>query len=74
MISGNTKNQDQPLLTLQDVESLFSSSSSSNDDDEEEDPESLMHLPASRAAAIAAERRSRLKQGIGSSSADVLRE
>lgn len=73
MISGNTKNQDQPLLTLQDVESLFSSSSS-NDDDEEEDPESLMHLPASRAAAIAAERRSRLKQGIGSSSADVLRE
>ncbi|XP_015575743.2 E3 ubiquitin-protein ligase SHPRH [Ricinus communis] len=53
-ISGNTKNQDQQLLTLKDVESLFTSTVPKGD---EELTESLRHLPPSAAAAIAAERR-----------------
>ncbi|KAJ4825655.1 hypothetical protein Tsubulata_038885 [Turnera subulata] len=52
-ISGNTKNQDQPALTLKDVESLFATAPES----EEESSESLRHLPPSVAAAMAAERR-----------------
>ncbi|KAJ8771167.1 hypothetical protein K2173_023492 [Erythroxylum novogranatense] len=52
-ISGNTKNQDQPVLTLKDIESLFATVSSID----EEPPASLRHLPPSMAAAIAAERR-----------------
>ncbi|KAL3521327.1 hypothetical protein ACH5RR_019476 [Cinchona calisaya] len=55
-MSGNRKNQDQPVLTLKDVESLFRVAPSA--DTEEQKPNgSLMHLPPSVAAAIAAERR-----------------
>ncbi|XP_011009134.1 PREDICTED: uncharacterized ATP-dependent helicase C17A2.12-like [Populus euphratica] len=52
-ISGNTKNQDQPVLTLKDVESLFATVPSTV-------PESdgkPRYLPPSVAAALAAERR-----------------
>ncbi|XP_050209506.1 uncharacterized protein LOC126660195 isoform X2 [Mercurialis annua] len=56
-ISGNTKKQDQPLLTLKDVESLFATVGSAVPESGEEATESLRHLPASAAAAIAAERR-----------------
>ncbi|XP_019079923.1 uncharacterized protein LOC100248506 isoform X2 [Vitis vinifera] len=59
-ISGNTKNQDQPLLTLKDLEALFTPVPSSVPQSEEKPTGSLMHLPPSVAAAIAAERR--LKQ------------
>ncbi|XP_021866581.1 uncharacterized protein [Spinacia oleracea] len=52
-ISGNKKNQDEPILTLKDVESLFAVSPDSNN----EQSSSLTHLPPSVAAAIAAERR-----------------
>ncbi|GAB2216917.1 hypothetical protein Drorol1_Dr00000067 [Drosera rotundifolia] len=55
-ISGNKKNQDQPLLTLKDIESLFTSVQSAVPQTNEAS-ESLMHLPPSVAAAIAAERR-----------------
>ncbi|OWM87325.1 hypothetical protein CDL15_Pgr022436 [Punica granatum] len=67
-ISGNTKNQDQPLLTLKDVESLFMISPPGQlETTEKPNPESLMHLPPSVAAAIAAERRLREQAGILSS-------
>ncbi|CAI0457305.1 unnamed protein product, partial [Linum tenue] len=65
-ISGNTKNQDQPILTLKDVECLFASSTPAAEDSEkktEEEKEasestsSLRQLPPAVAAAIAAERR-----------------
>ncbi|KAF2319302.1 hypothetical protein GH714_014503 [Hevea brasiliensis] len=56
-ISGNTKNQDQPLLTLEDVESLFATVASTVPKGEEETTESLRHLPPAVAAALAAERR-----------------
>lgn len=56
-ISGNTKNQDQPLLTLKDVESLFATVASTVPKGEEETTESLRHLPPTMAAALAAERR-----------------
>ncbi|KAL9249583.1 E3 ubiquitin-protein ligase SHPRH-like protein [Drosera capensis] len=55
-ISGNKKNQDQPLLTLKDVESLFTPAQSAVPQTNEAS-ESLMHLPPSVAAAIAADRR-----------------
>ncbi|XVF24305.1 hypothetical protein REPUB_Repub13aG0116300 [Reevesia pubescens] len=58
---GNTKNQDQPVLTLKDVESLFAAGPSTEPktDENESESESLRHLPPSMAAAIAAERRLR---------------
>ncbi|XP_031278860.1 E3 ubiquitin-protein ligase SHPRH [Pistacia vera] len=58
-ISGNTRNQDQPLLTLKDVESLFAAASSTvpESDEKPTETEGLRHLPPSVAAAIAAERR-----------------
>lgn len=56
-ISGNTKNQDQPVLTLKDVESLFAASRANQPQTDERPTESLMHLPPSMAAAVAAERR-----------------
>nr|GLL21004.1 E3 ubiquitin-protein ligase SHPRH isoform X1 [Ipomoea trifida] len=48
-VSGNRKNQDQPVLTLKDIESLFRVDQNPSG--------SLMHLPPSVAAALAAERR-----------------
>ncbi|XP_061339196.1 uncharacterized protein LOC133285897 isoform X2 [Gastrolobium bilobum] len=60
-ISGNTKNQDQPVLTLKDVESLLARAPlTMPESDENPNPNSntnLSHLPPSMAAAIAAERR-----------------
>lgn len=60
-ISGNKKNQDQPLLTLKDVELLFTAAPDTRPVSDDEKPpnkgESLRHLPPSMAAAIAAERR-----------------
>ncbi|KAK4433468.1 E3 ubiquitin-protein ligase SHPRH, partial [Sesamum alatum] len=55
-ISGNRKNQDQPCLTLRDVESLFRVAPSSIAEDRTPTG-SLRELPPSVAAAIAAERR-----------------
>lgn len=67
-ISGNTKNQDQPLLTLKDVESLFMTPPPGPPETHEKpNPESLMHLPPSVAAAIAAERRLKEQAGFHSS-------
>ncbi|KAK4835874.1 hypothetical protein QYF36_015629 [Acer negundo] len=60
LISGNTKNQDQPLLTLNDVESLFAAAPTTIPEETDEKPtetDSLRRLPPSMAAAIAAERR-----------------
>ncbi|KAE8717817.1 UPF0176 protein [Hibiscus syriacus] len=56
---GNTKNQDQPVLTFKDVESLFATAPSTVPKTSEDGTksESLRHLPPSMAAAIAAERR-----------------
>ncbi|GAB4832074.1 hypothetical protein Ancab_006094 [Ancistrocladus abbreviatus] len=57
-INGNKKNQDQPVLTLKDLESLFAVAPASKTKESTEDQTgSLMHLPPSVAAAIAAERR-----------------
>ncbi|CAK7340000.1 unnamed protein product [Dovyalis caffra] len=56
-ISGNTKNQDQPVLTLKDVESLFTTVPSTVPESDGNPTESLRHLPPSVAAALAAERR-----------------
>lgn len=56
-VSGNRKNQDQPVLTLRDVESLFRVAPAPSTD--ENATESLTHFPPSVAAAIAAERRLR---------------
>ncbi|XVF81925.1 hypothetical protein PTKIN_Ptkin16aG0001600 [Pterospermum kingtungense] len=58
---GNTKNQDQPVLTLKDLESLFAAAPSTKPkpDENQTESESLRHLPPSKAAAIAAERRLR---------------
>ncbi|CAI0457309.1 unnamed protein product [Linum tenue] len=56
-ISGNTKNQDQPILTLKDVECLFASSTPAAEDSEKKTEEDLRQLPPAVAAAIAAERR-----------------
>lgn len=56
-ISGNTKNQDQPVLTLKDVESLFVTVKSTVLENDEKLTESLRHLPPSVAAGMAAERR-----------------
>lgn len=55
-ISGNRKNQDQPLLTLKDVESLFRVAPSAVPENQKP-IRSLRDLPPSAAAAIAAERR-----------------
>lgn len=56
--SRNTKNQDQPALTLKDVESLFMTvHDTPPGGDEHLTPGSLRHLPPSVAAAVAAERR-----------------
>lgn len=55
-ISGNRKNLDQPCLTLMDVESLFRVASAAQTEDHVPSG-SLRDLPASVAAAIAAERR-----------------
>ncbi|KAK7301052.1 hypothetical protein RJT34_11908 [Clitoria ternatea] len=55
-ISGNTKNQDQPVLTLKDVEALLSRAPLTMPESDE-NPNTLRHLPPSMAAAIAAERR-----------------
>ncbi|KAH0469033.1 hypothetical protein IEQ34_002265 [Dendrobium chrysotoxum] len=57
------KKQDQPVLTVQDVESLFPTSSSmvenlpENFEDVNVAEQSLRHLPAATAAGLAAERR-----------------
>ncbi|KAK6155990.1 hypothetical protein DH2020_010238 [Rehmannia glutinosa] len=64
-ISGNRKNQDQPCLTLRDVESLFRVAPSAISENQTA-AKSLRDLPASMAAAIAAERR--LMEGENSSS------
>ncbi|KAJ6697013.1 hypothetical protein OIU85_003381 [Salix viminalis] len=56
-ISGNTKNQDQPVLTLKDVESLFATVPSTVPEGDGKPTESLRHLAPSVAAALAAERR-----------------
>lgn len=56
-ISGNRRNQDQPVFTIKDVESLFRTVPSAAETDKEKPSESLMHLPPNVAAAIAAERR-----------------
>lgn len=56
-VSGNRKNQDQPILTLRDVESLFRVAPAPSTDENATD--SLMHFPPSVAAATAAERRLR---------------
>ncbi|KAM7494701.1 hypothetical protein LguiB_029310 [Lonicera macranthoides] len=58
-LSGNKKNQDQPVLTVKDVESLFTVASSTIPEGQEMPNESLMHLPPSVAAVAAAERRLR---------------
>ncbi|KAI3952838.1 hypothetical protein MKX01_006881 [Papaver californicum] len=58
IISGSTKNQDQSVLTLKDVESLFSSATPSMQfEDKNIQTGSLKHLPPAVAAAIAAEKR-----------------
>ncbi|XP_026388746.1 E3 ubiquitin-protein ligase SHPRH-like [Papaver somniferum] len=58
VISGKTKNQDQSVLTLKDVESLFSSATPSMQlEDKNVETGSLKHLPPAVAAALAAERR-----------------
>ncbi|CAH9090614.1 unnamed protein product [Cuscuta epithymum] len=54
-VSGNRKNQDHPVLTLKDVESLLRVAPPSTDHNPSAG--SLMHLPPSEAAAIAAEKR-----------------
>ncbi|BAT81617.1 hypothetical protein VIGAN_03138100 [Vigna angularis var. angularis] len=58
-ISGNTKNQDQPVLTLKDVEALLSRAPLTMPESEENPSTNtnLRHLPPSVAAAIAAEKR-----------------
>ncbi|CAL0315584.1 unnamed protein product [Lupinus luteus] len=58
-ISGNTKNQDQPVLTLKDVESLLERSplTMPESDENHNMDTNLRHLPPSMAATIAAERR-----------------
>ncbi|XP_022637826.1 E3 ubiquitin-protein ligase SHPRH isoform X3 [Vigna radiata var. radiata] len=58
-ISGNTKNQDQPVLTLKDVEALLSRAPLTVPESEENPSTNtnLRHLPPSVAAAIAAEKR-----------------
>ncbi|XP_019456201.1 PREDICTED: E3 ubiquitin-protein ligase SHPRH isoform X2 [Lupinus angustifolius] len=58
-ISGNTKNQDQPVLTLKDVESLLERSplTMPESDENPNTDTNLRHLPPSMAATIAAERR-----------------
>ncbi|KAK4756691.1 hypothetical protein SAY87_006818 [Trapa incisa] len=68
LISGNTKNQDKPLLTLKDVESLFMTPLPVPPETHEKpNTETLMHLPPSVAAVIAAERRLKEQAGIHSS-------
>lgn len=62
-ISGNTKNQDQLVLTLKDVESLFAATPSTVPETDEKPTGSLMHLPPAVAAAIVAEKR--LKEQTG---------
>ena len=57
-ISGNKKNQDEPILTLKDVESLFATAPQKpGESGDKEETGTLLHLPPSVAAAIAAERR-----------------
>nr|GEZ78912.1 E3 ubiquitin-protein ligase SHPRH isoform X1 [Tanacetum cinerariifolium] len=56
-ISGNKKNQDQPVLTIKDVESLFKVVPSTIEEKKEEATSDLIHLPPGVAAGIAAERR-----------------
>ncbi|GKU91240.1 hypothetical protein SLEP1_g5140 [Rubroshorea leprosula] len=56
-ISGNTKNQDQPVLTLKDIESLFAVVPLASAAAKTNESEDLRQLPPSVAAAIAAERR-----------------
>lgn len=64
-INGNTKNQDEPFLTLKDIESLFATAPPAvpeadekpTESSDEKETESLRHLPPSVAAAIAAEKR-----------------
>ncbi|GER46593.1 SNF2 domain-containing protein [Striga asiatica] len=57
-ISGNRKNQDQPCLTLKDVESLFRVAPAGGTENQTtRNQRGLRDLPASVAAAIAAERR-----------------
>ncbi|XP_028782280.1 LOW QUALITY PROTEIN: E3 ubiquitin-protein ligase SHPRH [Neltuma alba] len=57
VISGNKKNQDQPMLTLKDVETLLATAPLTKPGSDENPSASLRHLPPSMAAAIAAERR-----------------
>ncbi|KAF6143028.1 hypothetical protein GIB67_041096, partial [Kingdonia uniflora] len=58
VINVNTKNQDQSVLTLKDVESLFAAVAPSMPDEEDNIPvDSLRHMPPAVAASIAAERR-----------------
>ncbi|KAL8247869.1 hypothetical protein R6Q59_009085 [Mikania micrantha] len=63
-MSGNKKNQDQPVFTLKDVESLFKVTPSTVEQHNKEvSTSSLMHLPPAVAAGIAAERRLTEQQG-----------
>lgn len=58
-ITGNTKNQDQPVLTLKDVESLVARAPlmAPETDENPNTNTNLRDFPPSVAAAIAAERR-----------------
>ncbi|GKB02305.1 E3 ubiquitin protein ligase SHPRH, partial [Tanacetum coccineum] len=56
-ISGNKKNQDQPVLTIKDVESLFKVAPSTSEQKKEEATSDLKLLSPGVAAGIAAERR-----------------
>ncbi|KAL0556995.1 hypothetical protein IC582_005513 [Cucumis melo] len=58
-ITGNAKNQDQPFLTLKEVESLFASKASPLGENDDKGSETLRQLAPSMAATIAAERRLR---------------
>ncbi|XP_077216092.1 RING-finger, DEAD-like helicase, PHD and SNF2 domain-containing protein [Tasmannia lanceolata] len=61
IIGGNTKNQEESVLTLKDVECLFSPKKPADPpENADQTTESLRHLPPAVAAALAAERR--LKQ------------
>ncbi|KAL3565474.1 hypothetical protein D5086_033520 [Populus alba] len=54
---GESVSPDQPLLTLKDVESLFTTVPSTVSESDGKTTENLRHLPPSVAAALAAERR-----------------
>lgn len=53
----NSKHRDQPRLTLNDIEILYSPIAPVESTEGDVQAENLMHLPASVAAGIASERR-----------------